>query len=171
MEKNNSHCGFFQAYLSLYQQPRHKAKVKVQPLLCSFPPSSTLPVWGWWSHAWTLSPWMWVHLQPSCYHSLRFTHFPRKQQLLLLHSRWCSEQLSPIACLQRDGSFEKLHLISLLLPRYGAVGGEVAGKAGAEENQLLTGLGEAEQGCPDAIPPAPALGLVPALMICTRCAQ
>lgn len=101
MEKNNSHCIFFRAHFC--QQPKHKAKVKVQPLLCSFPPSGTLPAQGRWSRAWTLSPWMGMPLQPGCCRCLQVVCFPRKQQLLLLHFRWCSDQLVPIACSQRDG--------------------------------------------------------------------
>lgn len=101
MEKNNSHCIFFRAHFC--QQPKHKAKVKVQPLLCSFPPSGTLPAQGWWSRAWTLSPWMGMPLQPGCCRCLQVVCFPRKQQLLRLHFRWCTDQLVPIACSQRDG--------------------------------------------------------------------
>lgn len=67
--------------------------------------------------------------------------------------------------------FGKSHLIPPLLPKGGAVAGEIAGKASAEVNQLLPSWGEAEQGCSDTIPPTPALRLVPARVTCPRCAQ
>lgn len=33
---------------------------------------------GWWSHAWTLSPWIWVPLQPGWCHCLHSMCFPRQ---------------------------------------------------------------------------------------------
>jgi len=100
--------------------------------------------------------------------------FSRKEQLLLLHFRdaqtsWCPSR----AHREMDNAqyFGKPHLTSLLLPIRGVVGGEIAGKSGAEVNQLLPGLGEAELGCSNTIPPTPALRLVPALPTCPSCAQ
>lgn len=81
MENNNLHCiffFFFQAHLSFYQQPKHKAKVKVQPLLCSFPPGSTLPARGGSAALGSVSPGRWVPLQPGCFHCLRLMCFSKK---------------------------------------------------------------------------------------------
>lgn len=170
MEKNSLHWVFFQALLSFYRRPKHRAKAKVQPVLCSFPPCGTTRVMELCldpplevdvpsAQLLPLSGWCVFRENNSC-----CCYVPGDAQ-----TSWCP---SHVHREMDDGQyFGEPHLTSLLLPKHGMVGAEIAGEASAEINQLWQSLGEAKQECSKRIPPTAAQCLVPALATCPRCTQ
>lgn len=142
---------FFRAHLSFYQQPKHKAKVKVQPLLCSFPPGSTLPApQGGGATFGSFLLWC------GCASSLPVTTasgscaFQDSSCCRCISGDAQTTLCPPHAHREMDNVwlFGKPHLTSPLLPENKVLGAEMAGKYGGDIKQLLPRLGEAEQGCP-----------------------
>lgn len=147
MEKNNLNhvLFFFRAHLSFYQQPKHKAKVKVQPLLCSFPlaapclpPRVVEPRLGPFCSDVAASPAWLSSLPPVCVLS-RIAAAAVAPQVMLRPPCAHHREMDSVWL------FGNPHLTSLLLPENKVLG---AGKYGDDIKQLLPRLGEAEQGCP-----------------------